>query len=230
MSDLTSCIDSSTTPARTPLPAVASVVTAVADACCEWLEALASDAEAALAAAIAYRELSPSARDQWLDVLEQDAKRLEVPTIALYAPLLSVESDPARRQRIAQKIDPMDAHATPRFAARGLAGIGDDGTRVAVLVVPLYLDFTQVVACGYRKNSGFSWVRHDPIVLGERAPRSGDTVGGVCVEATPLKSLIDDLALAILAHRREGREIPEALRVFADLFGPVSEGSVPPPA
>ena len=221
-------IETSSIAERTPLPIAASVDERVVDAWCEWLVALASDAEAALAAAIAYRELSPAARDKWLTVLEQDAQRLEVPTIALYAPLLSVESDPARRQRIAQKIDPADAHATPRFAARGLAGIGADGMRVAVLVVPLYLDFTQVVACAYRKNSGFSWVRHDPIVLGERAPRSGDTVGGVCVESAPLKSLIDDLALAILAHRREGREIPEALRVFADMFGPVSEGSVPP--
>jgi hypothetical protein len=223
-------IETSSIAERTPLPIAASVDERVVDAWCEWLVALASDAEAALAAAIAYRELSPAARDKWLNVLEQDAPRLEVPTIALYAPLLSVESDPARRQRIAQRIDPSDAHATPRFAARGLAGVGADGTRVAVLVVPLYLDFTQVVACAYRKNSGFSWVRHDPIVLGERAPRSGDTVGGVCVESAPLKSLIDDLALAILAHRREGREIPEALRVFADMFGPVNEGSVPPPA
>jgi hypothetical protein len=227
MSELDVGIESSPIAERTPLPIVANVDARVMDAWCEWLVALASDAEAALAAAIAYRELGSAARDQWLSVLEQDAKRLEVPTIALYAPLLSVESDPARRQRIAQQIDPLDAHATPRFAARALAGIGADGTRVAVLVVPLYLDFTQVVACGYRKNCGFSWVRHDPIVLGERAPRSGDTVGGVCVESTPLKSVIDDLALAVLAHRREGREIPEALRVFADLFGPVSE-SVPP--
>ncbi|HEX6277693.1 MAG TPA: hypothetical protein VFZ53_31845 [Polyangiaceae bacterium] len=229
MSNLESRVDSSSSAERTPLPLPASVDARVVDAWCEWLVALASDAEAALAAAIAYRELSPSARDQWLTVLEQDAPRLEVPTIALYAPLLSVESDPARRQRITQSIDPADAHATPRFAARGLAGIGGDGTRVAVLVVPLYLDFTQVVACGYRKNAGFSWVRHDPIVLGERAPRSGDTVGGVCVESTPLKTIIDDLSLAILAQRREGREIPEALRVFADMFGPVSD-SVPPSA
>jgi hypothetical protein len=213
---------------RTPLPLPGGVDTRVVDAWCEWLVALATDAEAALAAAIAYRELSPAARDHWLTVLAEDARRVDVPTIALYAPLLSVESDPARRQRITQAIDPLDAHATPRFAARGLGGIGSDGMRVAVLVVPLYLDFTQVVACAYQKNSGFSWVRHDPIVHGERAPRSGDTVGGVCVESAPLKTLIDDLALAILAHRREGREIPEALRVFADLFGPVSEGSVPP--
>jgi hypothetical protein len=229
MSDLESSVEMSPMMERTPLPIPSPVDMRVVDAWCEWLEALATDAEAALAAAIAYRELSPTARDRWLTVLEQDAPRLQVPTIALYAPLLSVESDPARRQRIAQSIDPADAHATPRFAARGLGGIGADGTRVAVLVVPLYLDFTQVVACGYRKNSGFSWIRHDPIVLGERAPRSGDTVGGVCVESAPLKSLIDDLALAVLAQRREGREIPEALRLFADMFGPVSE-SVPPPA
>jgi hypothetical protein len=229
MSDLETSVEASPMVERTPLPIPAPVDARVVDAWCEWLVALATDAEAALAAAIAYRELSPIARDSWLTVLEQDAPRLPVPTIALYAPLLSVESDPARRQRIAQSIDPADAHATPRFAARGLGGIGADGTRVAVLVVPLYLDFTQVVACGYRKNSGFSWVRHDPIVLGERAPRSGDTVGGVCVESAPLKALIDDLALAVLAQRREGREIPEALRLFADMFGPVSE-SVPPPA
>jgi hypothetical protein len=229
MSDLESTVEMSTTAERTPLPVAAPIESRVVDAWCEWLVALATDAEAALAAAIAYRELSPTARDHWLTVLEQDAPRLPVPTIALYAPLLSVESDPVRRQRITQSIDPSELHATPRFAARGLGGIGADGTRVAVLVVPLYLDFTQVVACGYRKNSGFSWVRHDPIVLGERAPRSGDTVGGVCVESAPLKTLIDDLALAILAHRREGREIPEALRLFADMFGPVSE-SVPPPA
>jgi hypothetical protein len=229
MSNLESMVDSTSVAERTPLPVPASVDSRVVDAWCEWLVALATDAEAALAAAIAYRELSPAARDQWLTVLEQDAPRLEVPTIALYAPLLSVESDPVRRQRIAQSIDPADAHATPRFAARGLTGIGSDGTRVAVLVVPLYLDFTQVVACAYRRNAGFSWVRHDPIVLGERAPRSGDTVGGVCVESTPLRTIIDDLSLAILAHRREGREIPEALRVFADLFGPVSD-SVPPSA
>jgi hypothetical protein len=228
MSNLEGRVDSAPVVERTPLPIPMNVDSRVVDAWCEWLVALASDAEAALAAAIAYRELSPSARDQWLSVLEQDAPRLEVPTIALYAPLLSVESDPTRRQRIAQSIDPADPLATPRFAARGLAGVGDDGTRVAVLVVPLYLDFTQVVACGYRRNAGFSWVRHDPIVLGERAPRSGDTVGGVCVEGTPLRTLIDDLALAILAQRRSGREIPEALRVFADLFGPVSESSVPP--
>jgi hypothetical protein len=33
-----------------------------------------------------------------------------------------------------------------------------------------------------------------------------------------------------LAHKRSGRELPEALRVFADLFGPNVGGSSPPSA
>lgn len=197
---------------------------------CEWLGALATDAEAALATAIAYRDLTPAGRDYWLAVLEQDQKRLDVPKIALYAPLLAVEADPARRHRISEAMGPVDLDVTPRFAARGLSGVAPDGTRVAVLITPLYLDFAQVVACGYRVHAGFTWVRHDPIVLESSVPRQGDRVEGVLLETAPLKSLIDDLALAVLAHQRGGRELPEALRVFADLFGPVSSGSTPPPA
>ena len=36
--------------------------------------------------------------------------------------------------------------------------------------------------------------------------------------------------IGVLAHRRAHREIPEALRVFADLFGPNVGGSSPPPS
>ena len=43
------------------------------------------------------------------------------------------------------------------------------------------------------------------------------------------KALIDELSHAVLSQRRSGRELPEALRVFADLFGPNIEGSTPPP-
>ena len=198
------------------------------DAWCEWLGALATDAEAALAAAIAYRELDAPSRDRWLAALDQDAARLAVPRIAVYAPLLAVESDPARRARIAEAIGPDDASATPRSEPRALIGLDSRGARVALLISPLYLDFVQVLACGYRTASGFEWVRHDPIVSARRAPRHGDVVEGVTVERSPLKPLIDDLAHAVLAHRRGGRELPEALRVFADLFGPVA-GSTPPP-
>jgi hypothetical protein len=225
---------------RTPLPGVAGVLTPLPTATpgderhvgawCEWLGALATDAEAALATAIAYRDLTPAGRDYWLAVLELDQKRLDVPKIALYAPLLAVEADPARRHRISVAMGPVDLEVTPRFGSRGLSGVALDGSRVAVLITPLYLDFAQVVACGYRAHAGFTWVRHDPIVLFNSAPQAGDRVEGVQLETTPLKALVDDLALAVLAHRRGGRELPEALRMFADLFGPVSSGSAPPPA
>jgi hypothetical protein len=216
---------------RTPLPIDgARSDTRLLDAWCEWLGALATDAEAALAAAIAYQELDGAARDHWLSALEQDAARLNVPRIAVYAPLLAVESDPDRRARITDAIGPADIAATPRFAAQGLFGKAADGSSVAVLITPLYLDFVQVLACSYRVERGFGWVRHDPIVDRRQALRHGERIEGTLVERTPLKSLIDDLAHAVLAHKRSGRELPQALRVFADLFGPNVGGSSPPPA
>ena len=63
-----------------------------------------------------------------------------------------------------------------------------------------------------------------------RGPRHGDAIEGMVLEGTPLAPLIDDLAHAVLAHRRSGREMPEALRVFADFFGPVPSGATPPPS
>ena len=38
-----------------------------------WLSALASDSEAAMAAALAYESLPPEARDAWLDAHDRDA-------------------------------------------------------------------------------------------------------------------------------------------------------------
>ena len=216
-------------PELTPLPLVnqSGMDARVVDAWCEWLGALAKDAEAALAAAMAYKELDGPSRDIWIRALEHDAARVSVPKIAVYAPLLAVETDPARRARITDAIGPADAAANPRGAARALCGKARDGTRVAAIVLPLYLEFVQVLACGYSSGTGFAWVRHDPIVDQSRAPVGGSEIGGVVLESTPLKPLVDDLALAVLAHKRSGRELPEALRVFADLFGP--GGSEPPP-
>jgi hypothetical protein len=213
----------------TPLPLANQSGTdaRVVDAWCEWLGALAKDAEAALAAAMAYKELDGPSRDTWIGALEHDAARVSVPKIAVYAPLLAVETDPARRARITDAIGPADASASPRGEARALCGKARDGTRVAAIVLPLYLEFVQVLACGYSPSSGFAWVRHDPIVDQSRAPVAGEHIAGVLLENTPLKPLVDELALAVLAHNRSGRELPEALRVFADLFGP--RGSEPPP-
>jgi hypothetical protein len=215
---------------NTPLPDVPRGTDArVLDAWCEWLGALATDAEAALAAAIAYRELDAQGRVSWLNALEQDSVRLKVPRIAVYAPLLAVESDPERRERITFAMGPAEASATPRAAIQALSAVRRDGLRIATVVVPLYLDFVQVLACGYRPDRGFAWVRHDPIVAAKSAPLPGEEMDGAVLERTPLKSLIDELSHAVLSQRRSGRELPEALRVFADLFGPNIGGSTPPP-
>ena len=48
----------------------------------------------------------------------------------------------------------------------------------------------------------------------------GQSLDGVKLEAAPLQPLVDDLALAVLAHVRGGAEPPEALRIFSDLFTP----------
>lgn len=216
--------------AAEPEPALASSPTTGPDSrvvavWCEWLDALATDAEAALAAAMAYKALDDSARDHWLGALEHDMERVRVPRIALYAPLLAVESDPERRARIAASIGPIEESAGSEVEARALMGIAPDGTRVAVLVCPLYLDFVQVLACGFKANEGFTWVRHDPIVRQAEAPYAGDEVVGVPLDEMPLGNAVDELALVVLAHTRSGRELPEAVKMFADLFGPVC---VPP--
>jgi hypothetical protein len=217
---------------QTPLPIakVAEADTRFVDAWREWLGKLATDAEAALAAAMAYKELDAEGRDTWIDALQQDAESIPVPRIALYAPLLAVEADAARRDRIASAMGNDVAAASPRAPATALSGNGPGEIRVAAIITPLYLDFVQVLACGYRTHGGFEWVRHDPIVARDQSPRQGAQLGGAVLESTPLKALVDDLAHAVLAHTRSHREVPEALQVLADLFGPCESGSTIPPA
>ena len=185
-----------------------------------WLGALANDAEAAQAAALAYEQLDASGRDAWIESLAQDAKELGVPRIAIYAPLLAVELDKNRRQRIQSALGPDESSAVPSQATRALMGTGPNDLKVAVLIAPLYMDFVQVMACGYRVGDAFDWVRHDPIVSTRSTVRPGDKVGGVVVEACPLKGVVDELALTIVAHNRARRPLPPTLRAFAHVFGP----------
>jgi hypothetical protein len=184
-----------------------------------WLSALASDPEAALAAALAYEALDDTGRDLWLDALDQDAPQIAVPKLAMYAPLLSVETEPLRRERIRSAVGDSGL-SLRRPAGRALRGVADDGDRVIAVVLPLYLDFVHVLACRMRPHDGFVWVRRDPIVHDRDAPKMRSELEGVMLERTPLKPVVEELAHAVLAHRRSGRELPESLRVFVDLFQP----------
>jgi hypothetical protein len=194
----------------------------------QWLGALATDAEAAIAAAHVYGELAPEARDAWLDALREDAPKLDVPKVAIYAPLLSVEADPARRERIEQAIGGGLDEPTDLGDIRALRGIAPDGARVLALVSPLYLRFVRVLWCRYFSDEGFVWARHDPILGEQDAPSDGAIVDNVILEATPLNPVIEELAHAVLAQSRRGLEMPRSLHLFAHLFDArVEEDSSP---
>ncbi len=186
-----------------------------------WLSALASDAEAAMAAALAYESLPDDGRNAWLDALESDAPTLSVPKIALYAPLLAVEAVVERRARIEEALVDDAAATAQQPETRALCGLASDGSHLCVIIAPLYLDFVEVLVCRYTPTGGFVAVRHDPmrhaadVPLGDHAD-----VEGVSVEVTPLRVVVEELAHAILADRRAKREAPAALTSFAHLFGP----------
>jgi hypothetical protein len=186
-----------------------------------WLSALATDAEAAAAAALAYESLPDEARDAWLDALEVDATALDVPTIALYAPLLAVEGAPCRRERIERVIAAdLDAARVRGRETLALRGVGPDGTHACVVVSPLYLDFVHVLTCRYTPANGFIAVRHEP--LRHRAEVGAvREIEGISVEPTPLRLVVEELAHAILADKRAQRTPPSALASFAHLFAPV---------
>jgi hypothetical protein len=182
-----------------------------------WLSALATDAEAVLAASEVYDALGPADRDAWLEALVEDGPALDVPLVALYAPLLSVEQDPARRERMELCLLESGLSFAPR-TLRALRGVAEDGARVIAFVRSLYLHFAEVLVCRYVLERGFSLVLHDPLVLQKDAPQSGSLVEGVVMESTPVTPVVEELAHAVLAHKRTGEELPVALASFADLF------------
>ncbi len=200
----------------------------------EWLTALAKDPEAALAAAQAYEQLDDAARERWLSILDKEGASLEVPRVALYAPMLAVESNPQRLLEILGRVAAEVQSATRQRPTdhsqrRALCGDLGQGVRLAVLVEPLYLDFVHVLACAYVPGRRFVWVRHDPIANASDVVSPGGTLECVRVDATPVKAVVDELARTIVAHQRGGEPLPEPLRCFADFFGIEDGVSAEPP-
>lgn len=182
-----------------------------------WLQALASDAEAALGAALAFRELDARGRDAFLDAVEQDAPRLDVPRVALFAPLLCVESDPDRRRRIQASMgDDLGKMANARPHA--LVGSGLQSARVCALIKPLYLDFVRVVSCRFSLDLGIAWVREDPLVHAAQAPCEGSTLDGLQLHRVPLSAVVDEIAASVVAHRRREQRLPDSFKPLLDVF------------
>jgi hypothetical protein len=189
-----------------------------------WLEALASDAEAALAAAMTYAALPGEARDAWLDALERDRGLVEAPHVALYAPLLAVEVDDARRARIAYAMGSL-----PRSARSGqaLRGVTSEGDTVCAIAFPLYLDFVELLVCRYDVDRGVFSAHHEPFRNAAQVSSSVESSLEQAVSLTPapLRDVIEELAHAVVADRREGRAPSEALARFSHLFGPDLEST-----
>lgn len=179
------------------------------------LAALARDVDAVRAAAAAYGRLDAAGRDDWLDALDEETL---TPRLVLYAPLLPVETDPQRLARIHEGI--AGGEENPAIEPRALSGFGPEGERVAVLVLPLYLSFVHVFACRFHPGRGFIWVRYEAFTHDDDAPAAGGLLDGWPLERTPLKVVVEELAHAVVAHRRAGGSLPEELGVLADLFSP----------
>jgi hypothetical protein len=182
-----------------------------------WLRALATDAEAALGAALAYESLDARGRGAFLDALEQDAARLGVPRVALFAPLLSVEQDPARRERIQEALGD-DFGTAQRRRPSSLLGMDAGGDRIVAVVAPMYLDFVRVISCRFSRVGGFTWIRNDPLVHADHAPTAGSRMDGVGLEQAPLTAVIDEIAMAVVAQRDAEGNLPPALEPLLELF------------
>jgi len=180
-----------------------------------WLAALAKDAEAVTAAALAYQSLPADGRDAWLDALDADAPAVGVPKVALYAPLLGVEQDEARRARIVRNVEGAAKRSTP---PRALVGIRD-GQRIGLVVSPLYLDFVEILLVRYDVDHGIIDARHEWLAHKGQVEVIAREAATTMAEV-PLPQIVEDLAHAVVADRRAGRDAPPALLRYIDLFAP----------
>jgi hypothetical protein len=194
-----------------------------------WLAALAADAEAALAAALTYEALPGEVRDAWLDAVDAEAWSLDVPVIAFYGPLLGVESDPARIERMRAVVAADPASASAPSEPLAWMGVAASGVHACIVAFPLYLDYVREIVCRYTPEGGFVAAAHDPLRRAA-APLPLRDVEGVAVERTPLPLVVDELAHAVLAHKRRNEAPPPALQWFLDLFVPEARWMVMAPA
>jgi hypothetical protein len=179
-----------------------------------WLAALAKDADAVTAAALAYESLDPEGREAWLDALDHDAPEVGVPKIALYAPLLGVEDDEERRERIILHVVGAARKSTPPRALVGQRG--ED--RVCLIVSPLYLDFVEILYCRYDPDVGIREAWHKWLAHATDVTKHGAEVGAQKEAALPV--IVEELAHAVVADRRAGRPAPPSLVRYMDLFAP----------
>jgi len=170
-----------------------------------WLRALAADPNAAIAASLAYGELPPEARDGWLDAVEEDAAGTNIPALALYAPLLAVETDEARRARMMRAVSASGEKIPAHDDVRAWHGTNGN-ERAAVVTAPVYLEFVELFGARYTNEGGFIDVVHVPLAHA-RDPLPDL---GAALAPAPAMDVVEELALAVLAHDRSGKPRPSS--------------------
>ncbi len=180
-----------------------------------WLQCLRTDASSAVAAALTYAQQTGAVRERWLLALESDLRSDPEARVAALAPLLAVERDGARSRRIAAALQPVAEQL--RSEERPLLLLAElrPEERAAIVVQPLYLDFVQVLAVGYRPGRDVLWVTHDPIALRSEAPRIGGCFRGAILTPPHGQQAIEELAHTVWSHARAGGELEPALRLLA---------------
>jgi hypothetical protein len=186
---------------------------------CEWIATLAESADAALAAAIAYERLDPTARLEWLEAIEQESHAIAVPLIAAYGPLLAVEEDDARRRLMEAALRRSHSEVRTREDSTCKVFATSGPLRRIVVLAPTYLSFQQVITCRTISGVRFVSVAREPFVHVTGGPRAGDETPDGRLEAMPLDHAVDILARTIVAHERSGGSVPRELCALADLFG-----------
>ncbi|RYE92177.1 MAG: hypothetical protein EOO75_07275 [Myxococcales bacterium] len=95
---------------------------------------------------------------------------------------------------------------------RALQGFDPGGDRLLALVLP-----GEQLTCRYHPARGFRWVCRGE-AAGALAP--GAQLDGVTLARAPLQPVLDELAHAVLAHRRSGEALPAELSLLAELLSP----------
>ena len=105
-----------------------------------------------------------------------------------------------------------------------LKGFASGGERVVALVW-LSEGGGHVFSCRYHPAKGFRWVKRDD--LDERGGfQAGEELDGVPLERTPLKPVLEELAHAVVAHRRSGDPLPDELQLLVALLSPGEWGAL----
>jgi hypothetical protein len=92
---------------------------------------------------------------------------------------------------------------------------------VAAIVIPLYLDFVEILVCRYEPDGGVSSARRGPLLRATEVwagPTALREIDGATLEEQPFAHVVEGLAHALVADRRQGRPPPEPLRTYDFLF------------